>query len=98
MVIFFIFFQQALEASGIDPATAGSVPVSQLTSAFQKAWGVAPAITCQSGALSELWLCLDLSLKAVACPSNLSYPKCSSSASLPDGASVSYIVPCEGLK
>lgn len=79
---------QALESSGINPSTASSVPVSQLTSAFQNAWGVTPVVTCQSGALSEVWLCLDLDLNAVACPSNLRYSKCSTSASFPEGNAV----------
>ena len=34
----------------------------------QSAWGVAPKLACHKGSLAEVWMCLDLNLKAVECP------------------------------
>jgi ribonuclease T2 len=82
---------QALEASNIDPATANTQSISTLQNAFTSAWGVAPIITCNSGKVFELWLCVDTNLKAMACPSNMNYSKCSNGqGSFPPGASVSF--------
>jgi len=80
---------QALEASNIDPATADTESISTLQNAFRSAWGVTPIITCNSGQLYELWLCVDTNLEAITCPSNMNYPKCSGGqASFPEGDEV----------
>ena len=76
----------ALEQAGIDPGTVGSVTIPQLQSAFKSAWGVTPLITCYSGDVFELQLCLTPDLKAMDCPSNLRYSKCPSTSALPQGS------------
>ena len=60
----------AVEASNIDPATANTQTISILQNPFTSAcWGVTPIMTCNSGKLFELWLCVDTNLNAIICPS-----------------------------
>jgi hypothetical protein len=60
------------------PPPPSSVP----RSAIVKAFGGTPTLTCSSGELTVVGLCLDKNLAAIDCPSNLA-SSCSSSFTFP---------------
>ena len=79
----------ALTAAGVNPSQAPSLTQSQLQSTLQKAWGVAPLVTCSSADVMEIWLCIGTNFEADDLPQLGAPSGCPSSAlALPAGGKV----------
>lgn len=77
----------ALTKAGIDIVDGNEVEASAIQAALNDAYGVNGVLKCQSGALSEVWLCLDKeTYEPFQCPSSLS-STCSSYIEFPTAES-----------
>ncbi|KAH7621951.1 hypothetical protein Ndes2526B_g02772 [Nannochloris sp. 'desiccata'] len=58
--------------------------------AVEQAWGVKPRLACHKGSLAEVWICLDLDLKAIECPGKVKPGQmCGNQFRMPPGAQAS---------
>ncbi|KAL4852782.1 Ribonuclease Phyb [Chlorella vulgaris] len=62
---------EALAKNGVNPLTATGVSLqTQLLPILEKEWGVTPQVTCYSGNVFEVRLCVSPDLQAIDCPSS----------------------------
>jgi len=57
--------------------------------AVEQAWGFEPRLACHKGSLAEVWICLDLNLKPMECPSKVKPGQmCGNQFRMPPGTKV----------
>lgn len=88
---------QALAPLGIfdgeKPVVSTRVGNEEVAVAVKGAWGVTPRLSCYHGALSEVWVCLDLDLNPIECPPKVGpRSRCPEVIDLPRGSRVSCTV------
>lgn len=78
-----------LGEAGIEPSAQAVYSPSDFVSAVRAAYGATPRVSCQGQTLVEIWMCLDLDLKAMDCPAAVQPgTRCGTRVRLPPGAAV----------
>ncbi|KAK2078958.1 hypothetical protein QBZ16_002648 [Prototheca wickerhamii] len=78
-----------LGEAGIEPSAQAVYSPSDFVRAVRAAYGATPRVSCQGQTLVEIWMCLDLDLKAMDCPPAVQPgPRCGTRVRLPPGAAV----------